>query len=118
MTLSSPLRKIASKLMAKFGGEVSIRRMVTGVYNPTTGTASVTASTITIRGVLENVSEREVNDLIKGTDRKLTIAAADLTFEPTVADQVTVGGRILQTIEVRRIEQDNTAIVFEIFLRE
>ena len=118
MTLSSPLRKIASKLMAKFGGEVTIRRMTTGIYNPTTGTASGTVSSTTVRGVLENVSEREVNDLIKGTDRKLTIAAADLSFEPTVADQVTVGGRILQTVEVRRIEQDNTAIVFEIFLRE
>lgn len=118
MALATSLRKTASKLMAKFGGEITIRTLSTGVYNPTTGTASVTASTITVRGVLEDVSEREVNDLIKGTDRKLTVAAADLTTEPTVADQVTVGGRNLQTVEVRRIEQDNTAIVYEIFLRE
>jgi hypothetical protein len=118
MALATSLRKVASKLMLKFGGEVTFRRITTGSYNTTTGAASATASSTTIRGVLENVSEREVNDLIKGTDRKLTIAAADLTFEPTVADQFTVGGRILQTVEVRRIEQDNTAIVFEIFLRE
>ena len=118
MALATSLRKTASKLMAKFGGEVIIRQITTGAYNTTTGVASATASTTTVRGVLENVSEREVNDLIKGTDRKLTVAAVDLAAEPTVADQVTVGGRILQTVEVRRIEQDNTAIVYEIFLRE
>jgi hypothetical protein len=118
MTLANPLRKVASKLMAKFGGEVTIRRMATGVYNPTTGTASVTASTTTVRGVLENVSEREVNDLVKGTDKKLTVAAADLSFEPAVSDQVTVASRVMQIVQVTKTEQDNTAIVFEIFLRE
>jgi len=56
--------------------------------------------------------------LIKGTDKKLTIAAADLAFEPAVSDQVTVSSRVMQIIIVNKIEQDNTAIVFEIFLRE
>jgi hypothetical protein len=40
MTLANPLRKVASKLMAKFGGVVTINRVTAGVYNPTTGTAS------------------------------------------------------------------------------
>jgi hypothetical protein len=45
MTLANPLRKVASKLMAKFGGTATIRRVVAGAYNPTTGTviASLTA---------------------------------------------------------------------------
>jgi hypothetical protein len=118
MTLSAPLRKVASKLMARFGGEVTIRRITTGAYNPTTGTATPTASENVVRGVLENVTERELNDLIKSTDKKLTVAAADLAAEPSVADQVTISGRIMQTVQVNRIEQDNEAIVFEIFLRE
>jgi hypothetical protein len=118
MTLSAPLRKVASKLMARFGGEVTIRRITTGAYNPTTGTATPTASESVVRGVLENVTERELNDLIKSADKKLTVAAADLAAEPSVADQVTISGRIMQTVQVNRIEQDNEAIVFEIFLRE
>ena len=118
MALATSLRKTASKLMAKFGGEVMIRKNATGVYNPTTGTASVVVSTFTIRGVLEAVAERELNDLIKSTDKKLTIAAADLSFEPAVSDQVTVASRIMQTIQVNKIEQDNQPIVFEMFLRE
>lgn len=118
MALATSLRKTASKLMSRFGGEVTFRRVTTGAYNTSTGAATPTVSTTTVRGVLEDVTEREINDLIQSTDKKLTIAAADLAFEPAVSDQVSVSSRVLQIIEVRKIEQDNTAIVFEIFLRE
>jgi hypothetical protein len=118
MALSTSLRKTASKLMLKFGGEVTFRRVTTGAYDPATGTATPSVATSTVKGVLEDVQEREVNDLIKGTDKKLTIAAADVSFEPAVSDQVTVASRVMQIVQVNKIEQDNTAIVFEIFLRE
>lgn len=104
--------------MARFGGEVTFRRITTGAYNTTTGAATQTASSTTVRGVLEDVTEREVSDLVKSLDKKLTIAAADLSFEPSVSDQVTVSSRVMQIIQVNKIEQDNTAIVFEIFLRD
>lgn len=118
MALATSLRKVASKLMLKFGGEVTFRRITTGSYNTSTGVATPTAASTTVRGVLEDVNEREVNDLVKGTDKKLTVAAADLSFEPAVSDQVTVASRVMQTVQVTKIEQDNTAIVFEIYLRE
>lgn len=118
MALSTSLRKVASKLMLKFGGEVIFRRVTTGAYNTSTGAATPTVATTTVRGVLEDVNEREVNDLVKGTDKKLTVAAADLSFEPAVSDQVTVASRAMQIIQVTKIEQDNTAIIFEIYLRE
>jgi hypothetical protein len=118
MALATSLRKVASKLMLKFGGEVTFRRITTGAYNTSTGVATPTAASTTVRGVLEDVNEREVNDLVKGTDKKLTVAAADLSFEPAVSDQVTVASRVMQTVQVTKIEQDNTAIVFEIYLRE
>lgn len=118
MALASSLRKVASKLMLKFGGEVTFRRITTGAYNTTTGAATPTVATTTVKGVLEDVNEREVNDLVKGTDKKLTVAAANLSFEPAVSDQVTVASRVMQIVQVTKIEQDNTAIVFEIFLRE
>jgi hypothetical protein len=118
MTLASPLRKVASKLMAKFGGVAIIRRVTPGVYNPTTGTVSETTSDTAVRGVLEDVNLREVNDLIQAGDKRLLIAAADLAGAPTTADRVIIAGRILQVIEVRTIEQDNTAITYELILRD
>ena len=83
MSLSSPLRKVASKLMAKFGGVVTIRRITMGAYDPATGTAAETAADTAVRGVLEDVNLREVNDLIQAGDKRLTIAAADVANAPT-----------------------------------
>jgi len=37
---------------------------------------------------------------------------------PTTADRVIIGGRSHQIIEIRTIEQDNTAITYEMILRD
>ena len=118
MTLALPLRKVASKLMTKFGGEVTIRRVTLGAYNTTTGTAAETTSDTALRGVLEDVNLREVNDLIQAGDKRLIVAAADTAAVPTMADRVIIAGRSLQVIEVRTIEQDNQPITYELILRD
>ena len=117
MALANPLRKVASKLMAKFGGVATIRRITAGVYNPTTGTASEATADTAVRGVLEDVSVREVNDLIQSGDKRLTVAAADVAAAPSTADRVLIGGITHQVIRVTTIEQDNTAITHELILR-
>jgi hypothetical protein len=117
MTLANPLRKVASKLMAKFGGVATIRRVTPGVYNPTTGTATESIADTPVRGVLEDVSVREVNDLIQSGDKRLTIAAADVTTSPATADRVLIGGVTHQVIRVTTVEQDNTPITHELILR-
>ena len=117
MSLAGPLRKVASKLMAKFGGEATIRRVVLGAYNPTTGTISETISDTVVRGVLEDVNLREVNDLIQAGDKRLLIAAADIATAPTTADEVLIEGITYQAVQVRTIEQDNTPITYELILR-
>jgi hypothetical protein len=118
MVLATPLRKVASKLMAKFGGEATIRRVTVGAYNTTTGTAAETTSDTALRGVLEDVALREVNDLIQAGDKRLIIAAADTAAVPTTADRVIISNRTLQVIEVRTIEQDNEPITYELILRD
>jgi hypothetical protein len=117
MALANPLRKVASKLMAKFGGVVTINRVTAGVYNPTTGTSSETVAGTVVRGVLEDVNVREVNDLIQSGDKRLTVAAADVAAVPSTVDRVLIGGVTHQIIRVTTIEQDNTAITHELILR-
>jgi hypothetical protein len=117
MALASPLRKVASKLMAKFGGEATIRRVTTGAYNTTTGTVSETTTDTVVRGVLEDVNLREVNDLIQAGDKRLLIAAADVANAPTTADEVLISSVVNQVIQVRTIEQDNEPITYELILR-
>ena len=104
--------------MAKFGGVATLRRVTPGVYNPTTGTVSESISDITVRGVLEDINLREVNDLIQAGDKRLIVAAADTAAVPTMADRVIIAGRTLQVIEVRTIEQDNEPITYELILRD
>lgn len=118
MALASPLRKVASKLMAKFGGTAIIRRVTAGAYNTTTGASAETTADTTVRGVLEDVRRSEVNDLVQQGDKRLIIAAADVANPPTTADRVVISTRSLQIIEVRTIEQDNTAITYELILRD
>ena len=118
MALSTALRKAASKLMAKFGGMATIRRITLGSYDPTTGTAAEATADTSVRGVLEDVTRREVNDLIQAGDKRLMVAAADLANAPTTADRVIISSRSLQVIEVRTIEQDNIAITYELILRD
>jgi hypothetical protein len=117
MALANPLRKVASKLMAKFGGVVTINRITVGAYNTSTGTAAETIVDTVLRGVVEDVNVREVNDLIQSGDKRLTVAAADVAAVPSTADRVLIGGVTHQVIRVTTIEQDNTAITHELILR-
>lgn len=117
MALANSLRKTASKLVKKFGGDVTVRAITVGAYNTVTGTASETALDTTVKGVLEDVNLREVNELVQAGDRKLTVAAADLSSAPTTADKVLISGVTHQIIRVVTIEQDNQAVTHELILR-
>jgi hypothetical protein len=151
MTLANPLRKVASKLMAKFGGEVTIRFVTPGAYNTSTGAIAESVADTAVRGVLEDVSvrtdtvyrRRSSNELVQAGDRRLIIAALDLgdhdysltedsfallyeddTFiyqengiTPTTVDRVMINSISHQIIQVDTIEQDNTAITYELILR-
>jgi hypothetical protein len=117
MGLATSLRKVSSKLMSKFGGEVTIRRITVGAYNTSTGTAAETTSDTVLRGVVEDVSVREVNDLIQSGDKRLTVAAADVATVPSTADRVLISGVTHQVIRVTTVEQDNEPITHELILR-
>jgi hypothetical protein len=55
--------------------------------------------------------------LIQAGDKRLLIAAADVAIAPTTADEVLISNVVNQVIQVRTIEQDNTAITYELILR-
>lgn len=117
MTLAVPLRQVASKIMAKFGGEVTIRSITVGAYNTTTGAVTETTSDTVVRGVLEDVNAREVNELVQAGDKRLTVAAADVAAAPSTADRVVISNISHQVIRVVTIEQDNEPITYELILR-
>ena len=117
MGISSGLKKAASKVVNKFGGTITYRRITTGIYNSSTGTITETKTDSSIKGVLDGVTKAEVNDLITQQDKKLTIAAKDITFTHTNKDRVVIAGVEYRVIAINTNELVNTAITFDVFLR-
>ena len=117
MSLANALKKAASKTLSKLGGDVTIRRVSTGSYNTTTGAITETTSDTTIKGVLNNVSRSQVNDLIESQDKILTISANDITLVPTTKDRVVISSVEFKIISISVNEQNNTLISFELVLR-
>jgi len=117
MTLAKSLEKAASKVIGKVGGDVTIRYITAGSYNTTTGAISETASDTDIKGVLEDVNLREVNELIQAGDKRLTVAANDLATAPETKDRVVISSVVHQIVRIETTEQDNTAITHELILR-
>ena len=117
MSLANALKKAASKTLSKLGGNVTIRKVTAGSYNATTGTISEPTEDTTVKGILENVTRSQVNDLIEQQDKILTIAANDLDYVPTTKDRVVISSVEFKIIAVNTNEQNNTPISFEIVLR-
>ena len=117
MGISSGLKKAASKVVNKFGGSITYRRITTGTYNTSTGTIGEVKTDSSIKGVLDGVTKSEVNDLITQQDKKITVAAKDISFTPTNKDRVVIAGVEFRVIAINTNELDNTAITFDIFLR-
>ena len=117
MALADSLRKVANKAITKFGGDITIQFVSLGSYNTTTGTANETITTATVKGVLEDVNASEVNDLVRGDDKKLTVAASALSTVPGLNDKVVISSVTHQIVQIETIEQANQAIVYQLFLR-
>tara|TARA_Y100001937_G_scaffold46015_1_gene64635 strand:- start:873 stop:1232 length:360 start_codon:yes stop_codon:yes gene_type:complete len=116
--ISKGFRKISSKVLGKFGGNVTVQKINNGVYNTTDGTINESITSETVKGVLQNVNEREINDLIKETDKICSIAALDLTFVPTTQDRVTIVNINYQIIRILKTENDNQEIKYNLYLRQ
>ena len=117
MSIANALKKAASKTIKALGGDITYRRVTTGIYNPTSGSMSEVKTDVNIKGVVSNVTRSEVSDLVSSQDKRLTISAGDITFTPTTFDRVLISGTQYKVVQINTNEQDNIAISFDIFLR-
>jgi len=117
MGLAQSLEKVASNVIDALGADVTIRYVTAGTYNTTTGAVAETTSDTAIKGVVEAISQREVNDLVQASDKRLIVAAKELATAPETKDRVVISTVVHQIIQVRTVDQDNTAITYELVLR-
>ena len=111
------IAKAVSNVMKQVGGDVTIRYVTAGSYDTTDGTISQSTEDTTVPGVLEDVNLSEVNDLVQAGDKRLTIAADDVTTAPETKDLVVISSVVHQIIAVESNEQDATAMSYVLTLR-
>ena len=117
MGLAQSLEKVADNVIDALGADVTIRYVTAGSYNTTTGVVTETESDTNIKGVVQNIRQSEVNDLVQASDKRLIVAAKELATAPGTKDRVVISTVVHQIIEVQTIDQDNTAITYELILR-
>ena len=117
MALADSLGKVATSVLKALGADVTIRYVTSGSYNTTTGLSGETVDDVDVKGVVEGVSRSEVNGLIQAQDKRLIVSAEELATAPGTKDRVEISSVVYQIISVNTIEQDNTAITYELILR-
>jgi uncharacterized protein with GYD domain len=117
MSLAKALEKVADKVVSKFGGDVTIRYVTAGAYDTSDGSIAETEDDTDVKGVVVDVNVRETNELIQAGDKKLTVAAKELSSAPETKDRVVISSIVYQIIQVETIEQANDAIIYELILR-
>ena len=115
MGISSALKKVLTN--KKLSADITFRSVSAGSYNTTTGVITETNTDTSIKGVLEDLNLREVNELIEATDKKIQIAAASLSSTPTTKDKVIVGSITYSIIRIETNQFANEKLSFVCYLR-
>ena len=115
MGISSAIKKVLTN--KKLSADITFRSVSASSYNTTTGVITETNTDTTIKGVLEDINLREVNELIEATDKKIQIAAASLSSTPTTKDKVIVGSVTYSIIRIETNQFANEKLSFVCYLR-
>ena len=115
MGISSAIKKVLTN--KKLSADITFRSVSAGSYNTTTGVITETNTDTSIKGVLEDINLREVNELIEATDKKIQIAAASLSSTPTTKDKVIVGSITYSIIRIETNQFANEKLTFVCYLR-
>jgi hypothetical protein len=85
-------RATALRMIQKYGKPITYTRIVSGAYDPATGTAAETPTNHSIKAMVRGISPREADGLIRPGDLSVMVAGPSLAFSPSTADQVTIDG--------------------------
>ena len=118
-TFYDNLAKTGNTLLAKYGKDVVITRVVNGSYDVATGDQASTTTTTTIKGQIFEYSDRRIGasgGLILDGDRKLLVSAVGLSFTPNPnTDSVTIGSEKWKIVRVSKPVDEE--VVYELQVR-
>jgi hypothetical protein len=98
---------------------VTLTSVTAGTYDPATGTTTGgSTSSATVPAVVEDYKGLALlNGLIQAGDKKVTVAAANLTTAPKPTDTLTAGGIAYAVVNVVTVQPGSVAVIYEIQAR-
>ena len=99
------------------GSDVTLRFVTIGDYNETNGNVSESNTDVTLKALVDNISSSEVSGLINQGDKRVLIAAKDVTSTPTTKDKVLINNVVHQIIQVDSEEAAGIAVTFTLIVR-
>lgn len=117
MASFAKLKNAIPGVLKATGSDITLRFVTIGDYNETNGTVSKSNTDVPIKALVDNISKTEVNDLINENDKRVLIAAKDVTITPTTKDQVLINNIVHQIISVDTTEAAGIAITFTLIVR-
>jgi len=115
--LDAPLRRVAKSVIDRFGLDVTVQAIARATYNVTTGSATLTTTTTSLKGVLSEYRAHEIGDRIKAGDRKLSLAASAVSAAPDTEDRVVIGSAVYRIVDVVSHYSGAEVALYEVQLR-
>lgn len=100
--MDTKIRAVVKRVMRKVGTLVTVQRVAIGAYSPGSSTITTSAADFEVYGRLDEYTDRELSNTIRAGDRKLFLAAADLSFVPVVSDKVVIAEDSFDIVRVTR----------------
>ena len=118
-SFAKAIQKVIDKVaeIPGVGTSVTVRRVTPGSYDASTGVISETTADTTVKAVLQDINDREVNDLVQAADLKCTVAADALAYTPTTKDRVVIDSKVHQIVRIRTYRSGASIFSFELYLR-
>lgn len=120
--LNSKMSGVASRLINKYGTDITITRPVVASFDPATQKATAgTPLTDSIKAVLEDYKAHEVNgDTVRYGDKKLMIPKSDLTnlSEPAPNDTIDALGTVFRVISVDGVSSGDGIVAYRVQVRK
>lgn len=105
----------ASEMLVEFGKAATLKRIVTGAYDPSTGTAPVTTTSLNTNAAVFAYDQKYIDGtLIKQGDQRAYLSPRQ---EPKQGDKLTWMGADLEIVAVKPLAPAGVAVLFEAQVR-
>ena len=119
MTFYTDLRSVAEVRITEYGQSVTLKRIVAGAYDPSTGAAAQTVTSYPGRAYMGNYSSRDIDGtLILRGDRRATLACDTLGVVPSKDDVLTVDGVDWTVQSVEPVDPGGVALIYRLQVRK